>query len=103
MDERAGGGDSRTGRHLFEYLKRSNANILAAGASDWVVCPQNGHYPDDEAYFLHFILRFFKESLGNHPDLEVSEFSAWLEKRERQIESGELVYIAHQMDFLAQV
>jgi hypothetical protein len=102
MDNRLNGGDSRSGRHLFKYLQDSGTDILAAGPSDWVVYPQNGKYPADETYFLHFILHFFEQSLTGHPDLNADGFAAWLKERHAQIERGELVYIAHQMDFLVQ-
>jgi hypothetical protein len=100
MDMRPTGGDSQSGRHLFGHLQSTGAEILAAGASDWVVHAVNGKYPEDEAYFLHFILRFFEESLTGHPELDAEAFTRWLQERHRQIERGELVYIAHQMDFL---
>jgi len=100
MDTRPTGGDSQCGRHLFSHLRAVGADLLAAGASDWVVHPVNGAYPADEAYFLYFILHFFEESLGGHPELDPAAFSAWLAGRRAQIEHGELTYIAHQMDFL---
>jgi len=102
MDERPTGGDSQSGRHLFNYLKDAGAEILAAGSSDWVVYPENGKYPADEAYFLHFILHFFEQSLTGHPELEPKAFADWLKERRAQIDRGELTYIAHQMDFLVQ-
>jgi len=103
MDARPTGGDSRTGRHLFAHLGAVGAEILAAGASDWVVFPRNGGYPDDEAYFLQFILHFFESSLTGHPGLTPAAFTAWLAGRRRQAALGELVYIAHQTDFLVKV
>jgi hypothetical protein len=103
MDTRPTGGDSKSGRHLFGHLKNAKAEILAAGASDWVVYATNGKYPADEAYFLNFILHFFEESLANQPELNANEFTDWLKARRAQIERGELVYIAHQMDFLVKV
>lgn len=103
MDKRASGGDSKSGRHLFEHLRDAGIEILEAGASDWVVFPQDGKYPDDEAYFLHFILHFFEESLGGNAGLDRNEFAEWIRERRAQIERGGLVYIAHQMDFLAKV
>ena len=103
MDKRPTGGDSRAGRHLFAHLKGAKAQVLAAGASDWVVHAVDGKYPDDEPYFLQFILHFFEESLSAHPALDTAAFADWLSKRREQIRSGELVYIAHQMDFLAKV
>jgi hypothetical protein len=103
MDSRATGGDSRAGRHLFGHLRGAGADVLAAGASDWVVHSVSGKYVEDEAYFLHFILHFFEESLTGHAELNAAEFADWVQKRRAQIERGELVYIAHQMDFLAKV
>jgi hypothetical protein len=103
MDIRPSGGDSQSGRHMFGYLKQAGVMIEAAGASDWVVYPVDGQYPDDEAYFLQFILHFLEESLGNHPELDSAVFADWLAKRRRQVERGELVYVAHQMDFLVRV
>lgn len=102
MDERPGGGDSRSGRHLFRYLQQVGGQIEAAGASDWVVYPQDGRYPADEAYFLGCILHFFEQSLGAHPEVDREIFARWLAARRRQVEQGELVYLAHQMDFLVQ-
>jgi hypothetical protein len=103
MDTRATGGDSRAGRHLFSHLRKAGAEVLAAGASDWVVHSVSGKYPADEAYFLHFILHFFEDSLTGHTELDRAAFADWLKERRAQIERGELVYIAHQMDFLARV
>jgi hypothetical protein len=103
MDARPTGGDSRAGRHLFSHLQMAGAQVLAAGASDWVVHSVNGKYPADEAYFLHFILHFFEESLAGHAELNTAAFANWIKERRAQIERGELVYIAHQMDFLAKV
>ena len=100
MDRRLKGGDSRSGRHLFGHLQRAGVEILASGGSDWVVHAVNGKYAEEEAYFLQHILYFFEESLKNHPELDGEAFTGWLQKRCEQIERGELVYIAHQMDFL---
>jgi SAM-dependent methyltransferase len=103
MDERwiAGrrSGHSRTGRRLFADLRSAGAEILAAGASDWVVFAGSSGYPADEAYFLHFILHTIHQALVNHPDLDTEQLAAWSAGRHAQVEGGELVYIAHQIDF----
>ena len=101
MDARLSGGDSRAGRHLFGHLREAGAQVIAAGASDWVVYATGGKYPPEEAYFLQFILHFIEEALGTEPGLDQQAFAEWLRERRAQIERGELVYIAHQMDFLA--
>jgi hypothetical protein len=100
MDRRLSGGDSRTGRKLFAHLRTAGAEVLAAGASDWVVHAPAGQYPADEKYFLQFILNFFAEALVDCEELDSFPFRDWLARRREQIERGELVYIAHQMDFL---
>jgi hypothetical protein len=100
MDARPTGGDSHTGRKLFEYFQSANADILAAGASDWVVFGKDGSYPDDEEFFLQFVVHFFENSLKDSDQLDAARFKRWLAKRAEQIECGKLVYIAHQMDFL---
>lgn len=100
MDRRPTGGDSRTGRKLFEYLRRNDTGILAAGASDWVVHAKEGEYPGDEKYFLQFILGFFADSLQASDEVDRPAVEDWLARRYEQIERGDLVYIAHQMDFL---
>lgn len=104
MDERmtggAASGDSRAGRHLFAHLQEANAAILDAGASDWVVFPQAGAYPADEAYFLHFIIHTIDAALRGHAGMDARRFDAWIARRHQQVEQGELVYIAHQIDFV---
>ena len=103
MDARLTGGDSQAGRHLFTHIRTLNASLLAAGASDWVVHAIDGQYPFDEAYFLHFILHFFEISLLPHPKLDRKTLQDWLAGRRAQIERSELVYIAHQTDFLVKL
>jgi len=95
-------GDRYTGRHLFQHLRGRNITILAAGSSDWVVCASPNGYVQDEEYFLHFIVNTMAGALDHHPELDQARFAAWIEERHRQIERGELVYIAHQIDILAQ-
>ena len=92
-------GHSHTGRRLFHQLHRAGGDILAAGASDWVVFAHNGAYPGDEAIFLHYIVDTIAGALLDEPDLDRTYFSAWIAQRKAQIEAGTLVYIAHQLDF----
>ncbi len=93
-------GDSRSGRHLFSHLRQAGATILAAGGSDWVVFAGQEGYPADEKYFLQFIVETMHRALAAHPALDQTKFAAWIAQRQAQIETGELVYIAHQLDFL---
>jgi SAM-dependent methyltransferase len=106
MDERVRygrpAGDSRTGRRLFRYLRDAGAPALAAGSSDWVVSPgPDGNYPGDEAHFLRSILSTIQNALRSRPDwVEPADLASWLAVRGRQLAAGELVYIAHQLDFV---
>ncbi|MCA9900062.1 MAG: methyltransferase domain-containing protein [Anaerolineales bacterium] len=104
MDERITdgkpSGDSRSGRHLFAHLRQAGARILAAGSSDWVVFAGESGYLADEKYFLQFIVETMHQALANHPALDGTQFANWIAQRQAQIEAGELVYIAHQLDFV---
>jgi SAM-dependent methyltransferase len=103
MDERVRdgrpAGDSKTGRHLFEHLRRSGASVTASGSSDWVVFAGRNGYPAREAEFLRHILATIGAELDGHPAIARGELGAWLELRSDQIAAGELVYLAHQLDF----
>ena len=105
MDERVRygrpAGESRTGRHLFHYLRAAGAPALAAGSSDWVVSAgPDGNYPGDEAYFVRSILSTIQNALrSRHDRVEPADLDNWLTVRGRQLADGELVYIAHQLDF----
>jgi SAM-dependent methyltransferase len=105
MDERIRygrpAGDSRTGRRLFRHLRDAGAPALAAGSSDWVVSAgPDGSYPGDEAYFLRSILSTIESALRSREDrVAPADLAGWLAVRHRQLAAGELVYIAHQLDF----
>ncbi|MDR0344848.1 MAG: class I SAM-dependent methyltransferase [Nocardiopsaceae bacterium] len=105
MDERSRhgrpAGESRTGRRLFHQLRAAGAPALAAGSSDWVVHPApDGNYPADEAYFLRSILNTIRDALRNrHDRVAPADVAGWLAVRGRQLAAGELVYVAHQLDF----
>ncbi|MBI4644551.1 MAG: class I SAM-dependent methyltransferase [Deltaproteobacteria bacterium] len=94
---------SQTGRRLFHMLPAAGAQVLAAGSSDWVVHPGPGGYPADEAYFLHFIIHTVASALQDHPHLPEDRFREWVDQRHRQIEKGQLLYIARQLDFLGYI
>ena len=105
MDERVRygqpAGESRTGRHLFHQLRAAGAPALAAGSSDWVVSAgADGNYPGDEADFLRCILGTIGDALRKRKDwVNPADLADWLAVRDRQLAAGELVYIAHQLDF----
>jgi SAM-dependent methyltransferase len=102
MDERVRfgrpGGESRAGRHLFASLGAAAAPPLAAGSSDWVVhAAPDGTYPDDEAFFVDSIIQTIEDAVTDQ--VEPAVLAGWVAARRRQLSAGELVYIAHQLDF----
>ena len=107
MDERTidgkPSGDSRTGRRLLAGLPALGGAILAAGSSDWVVVPRGGGYPGDEAYFLHHICHTLWVALRSRGEIDPQRLRRWIERRHRQVEHGELIYIAHQLDVIGLV
>ena len=104
MDERlvngSLSGDSRAGRHLFTCLKEAGMQIIDAGASDWVVFAGPNGYRQDETYFLHFILNSIGQALQDSSELDPGRLNDWICKRHDQVENNELIYIAHQIDFV---
>ncbi|MFB6298407.1 MAG: class I SAM-dependent methyltransferase [Salinirussus sp.] len=88
------GRDPAAGRHLIGRLCRREGDLLAAGASDWVVRPRDSDYPGDERYFLSRVLEFVE----NGVDAGIA--GDWLETRRRQLAEGRLTYVAHQYDLL---
>jgi SAM-dependent methyltransferase len=106
MDERVRygrpAGESRTGRRLFDYLRDAGAPARAAGSSDWVVSADpDGNYPGDEAYFVRSILSTIQNALRSRPDwVKQEDLDYWVALLGRRLDAGELVYIAHQLDFV---
>ncbi|WP_254545093.1 class I SAM-dependent methyltransferase [Halomarina pelagica] len=104
---------SAAGRAVFGALP-DRAAVLAAAGSDWVVYPRDRGYPDDEAYFLRYVLDTVAGAVGeratdpNATDggaaaLDPDALDDWLATRRGQVEAGELTYVAHQLDLLGRV
>jgi SAM-dependent methyltransferase len=92
-------GSSQTGRLLLNLLPGFGGRILAAGSSAWVVFPDSGGYLGDEAYFLHHLVDTVYGAVRGQPLLPEEVLQQWTSRRHKQIEGGELSYIAHQLDF----
>ncbi|HLE69639.1 MAG TPA: class I SAM-dependent methyltransferase [Vicinamibacteria bacterium] len=92
-------GSSRTGRRLFHALRSIAAEVLEIGSSDWIVHPTRAGYPEDEAFFLEFILKTIEDAVRDR--VERASLETWLSERRRQLASADLVYCAHQVDVLA--
>ena len=94
-------GGSAAGRAMLTELRLTGMEIIEAAASDWVVFPRAGGYSEDESYFLHHIINTVWEALRDNSELSGGGLAAWITERHAQIERGELIYIAHQLDALA--
>lgn len=101
-DREGGRAGAHCGRRLLTHLLEGGDTLLDVGSSDWIVIPRAGEYPGDEAYFLYHVLHFVNAELSEHPAMESGAFEEWLDTRRRQIDEAKLVYIAHQLDVLAQ-
>ena len=98
MEER---GSSRTGRRLFHALRSFPVEVLEIGSSDWIVHPAGAEYPEDEAFFLEFLLKTIEDAVRDRVDRTTLE--TWLSERRRQLAFADLVYCAHQLDVLARL
>ena len=89
------GRDSEAARHVRERLRERDADVLAVGASDWIVRPVDGAYRADERYFVARILDFVGDAVD-----DVAGADEWLAARRRQLAAGELTYVARNHDVL---
>lgn len=87
-------GSSQTGRRLFHALADEPVEILEMASSDWIVRPEAGSYPNDERFFLDFVLGFVESTVGETA-------KDWIAARRQQAQDASLLYIAHQLDYLA--
>ena len=94
---------SHTGRELIRWLGKMNVRLLDVGCSDWVVLPMGNDYTEDERLFLHSIIGMVESELWNDDEIGRGHLNAWVERRREQINAGELIYIAHQMDVVGAV
>ncbi len=102
MHRRENPGDPHAGRHLLARAANDHT-LLAAGASDWVVAPNDGGYRADEADFLHHLVGTVTSALAESPMVDDDRLKSWGDHRHEQIDRNELVYIAHQLDVLLTV
>ena len=93
-------GEYRSGRKLAPIWQSCGGKALSIGSSDWVIYPQDGKYREEERYFLKSILNFVVQSLRECCEIEPEETSRWIRERNRQLENGELFFVAHNLDFL---
>jgi hypothetical protein len=90
-----------TGRLLYHAVRRRGLEVLEMGSSDWVVHPVEDGYPEDEEFFLRFILSTVENAVTGRVPAEA--LASWLAERRRQVDEAELVYCAHGLDLLARL
>jgi SAM-dependent methyltransferase len=96
------GGERRAGRRLFHALTRRGFEVLDMAPSDWVIAPLHGAYRDDDKLVLEYLLAHIVSVVRQAGKLDAGKLEHLVAERERQIEAAELVYVAHQLDILAQ-
>ena len=93
-------GEYRSGRKLAPIWQRCGGKVLSLGPSDWVIYPRHSEYPQEERYLLESILNFLAQSLRGYSEIVLKELDFWIGERNRQLENGELIFVAHNLDFL---
>jgi len=103
METRSAGA-SHTGRRLLTLLQQTDAAILAAGSSDWVIHPRETKYSQDEIFFLHAIIETIKNELSgdDQSSFHRAKLLTWTRLRRQQAEDGQLSFLARHLDLLAQ-
>ena len=108
MDERVAdgkaSGDSRTGRRLFSGLRRIGAQVLDRGPLRTGWCTPVSTAIRGTTIFSSTRLSIpYMGALQSSQELGPQSLAEWVRVRHSQVESRELVYIAHQLDVLARV
>jgi SAM-dependent methyltransferase len=107
MDQRIINGVTCCSRHsgllLSREIVKNKGILLEVGGSDWCVFPSENKYRLEEGYFLHYIINTIKNALCNEPSLSAKVLDEWINKRHKQVDRGELAFIAHQLDFFGKV
>jgi len=94
------GGEYCSGRKLAPIWQGCGGQVVSLGSSDWVVYPGHGEYRRGQRYLLQSILSFLADSLRGHPEYDPEEIDFWIQERRAQLENGELIFVAHNLDFL---
>lgn len=94
----SGGGDPHAGRRVINAIQEHGGEVIGAGGSDWIVTPSPAGYPAEEEYFLHYIIWTVRQALVEDPAIPLGDLADWVATRHHQIETHDLVYIAHNLD-----
>jgi hypothetical protein len=94
------GGEYCSGGKLAPIWQRCGGEVVSFGPSDWVICPRQGRYREEERHLLQTILNFVAQALRGYSDLAPEEANFWIRERKRQLEDGQLIFVACNLDFL---
>ena len=94
------GGEYCSGRKLAPVWQRCGGEVVSFGPSDWVICPRQGKYREEEHHLLQSILNFVAQALRGYSELTPEEIDFWIRERKRQLEDGRLIFVARNLDFL---
>ena len=94
-------GASHCGRRLLAFLLKEGYEVLAAGASDWIIHPHGLGYAAEDAFFLHTLVETVTQELASNAPPQ--GLRAWSNIRHQQIEAGELTCMARHLDLLARI
>jgi SAM-dependent methyltransferase len=93
-------GDYCSGRKLGPVWQRCGGEVVSLGPSDWVIRPRQGGYREEERHVLQSIVSFVAQALSGCSELAPEEIDCWVRERRRQLENGELIFFARNLDFL---
>jgi len=93
-------GEYRLGRKLAPIWRRCGGKILSLGSSNWVIYPGHGRYHKEERHLLQSILNFVAQSLRGYSEIAPDKIDFWIRERKRPLENRELIFVAHNLDFL---
>ena len=105
MDERvrfgrpAGREQGRPSSVRSPEARPAPASWRPALPTGWCHPERRGGYEADEAFFLHTILDTVAEALAERPEIHPAALADWIALRRARSSRGELVYLAHQLDF----
>jgi SAM-dependent methyltransferase len=93
-------GEYCSGRKLAPVWQTCGGEVVSFGPSDWVICPKQGKYREEERHLLQSILNFVAQALRGYSELAPEEANFWIRERKRQLEDGRLIFVARNLDFL---
>jgi SAM-dependent methyltransferase len=95
------------GRRHVLALRAAGFEIAEIGSSDWIVPPRASGPTPEERELIGTVLGMMEEAVSHQiaalPDAAITreELIAWIARRRNQLDDGEILFEAHQMDFVA--